>query len=268
MIFLNFFFFIPHEYEVKDDWKMFIVYGVEILPYYGTLIDCVWCWFVEEKNIDDFAIFNEAFFGSLGITSPDQQNGVVGRGKKRRAHEMAFMTPANYAQVVDSRAGASLAGRSQVIRTTVKKSENKSKASGPVRILEVVPGKVIRIENNSDAVSLVGFTSSTTLLQSVGTVFHRQVICHSFLIFFKLKKKNFTFLIDFFSSFFQFFLLIFSAVIYSSYESCFRISVRIFNNLFINKKNSIIFRKSKKIWIFKKLKKKNSKKNKKSKKKI
>lgn len=69
----------------------------------------------------------------LGIASPEPESTYDGRPLKRKRIDI---TPISL-----QRSG------SQVVRSTVKKT-TKSQASGAVRILEVNPGKVVRLENN------------------------------------------------------------------------------------------------------------------------
>ncbi|OQV21152.1 putative Lamin-C [Hypsibius exemplaris] len=95
----------------------------------------------------------------LGITSADQYGGVRHGAKKRKLTETFYTTPFGSRSSAGSRSAghnSTPVTKSQVTRTTVKTSENKSKASGPVRILEVAPGKVVRLENISEAVMQLG----------------------------------------------------------------------------------------------------------------
>lgn len=91
-------------------------------------------------GVTKFSKYNVVFFRfRLGIASPEFEP-FNGRPQKRKRTETPLNTP-----VLSQ-------GRSHVVRSTVKTTANKSKAAGPIRILEVIPGKVVRIENSSNSV--------------------------------------------------------------------------------------------------------------------
>lgn len=84
----------------------------------------------------------------LGIQSPSQAE--TSSRKRPRYSDGDGIRPTPVSRTSRLKRGMERREPASQVRSVVKTSANKSVASGPVRILEVLPGKVIRLENQSD----------------------------------------------------------------------------------------------------------------------